>query len=1009
MLHLLSKEACTLHLRNNSLRIMSVLVIVMSLFSSMNLYAQTSAYTGKVIDQVSQQPISGATVRIKGSELATSTDDAGKFSINAQIGDVLEISYLGFLATELKVGSSKSLQVSLLKDNKNLDEVVVIGYGSIRKGDVTSASSHVKPSEFRQSGARNAMDLLQGKVAGLQISRGSGSNPNSGVSIQIRSSTSIEGSNSPLVVIDGIPGGNLDLLQQEDIESIDVLKDGSAAAIYGTRANGGVVLVTTKKGKSGPTRFDYATYVRKEFISRKLDFMNAEQYAEKVKNGVFTGAKDFGEQVDAFDQLVNKDNVSQYHTLAISGGGENNSFRASAYYRDLQGIAKENGRKEYGVRANFTGTGLQNRLTTSVNLTHNFNDANLLGGGGWEWAYTRNPTQGLKNADGTWYYEPTSTNSVARLAEQTYRRQQQTSSVDGKATLQLIEGLSGSVFGSVQRNSYLDGAYANLASEPSIENPNLKIPGGFANQSTYLAIDYAFEPTLDYKTKINEDHTISAVAGYSYRYSVDQSFAGENSGFLNDLLKENNMGVGTQLIAGKSQLSSSKKDNKLIAFFGRANYAYKGKYMFQGIYRREGSSRFGADNKWGNFGSVSAGWNMAEEDFLKDVPFVNQLKLRAGYGLTGNDGQENYRSLVTLGEGNPYINPDGIWRQTWGPTRNPNPNLKWETKKEFNVGVDFQLFESRLGGSLDYYVRKTSDLLGFYTSQQPSFIRNSIFTNVGQISSRGVELALNYTAIRKPDFSWRIDVTASTNSSKMDSFSDDTYKGNPRDFGDIGGFGALGSAIRTFEGGKLGQFYGKRFAGFTEEGKWLFFNKNNEAVPFNQINDSRTDMNNTDLAVLGNAIPRYYASMTHSFNYKNWDFRIFLRGRFGYDILNTNEMFWGNKVSQPNNLLNSAFTDHAQLKDTYMYSDYYLENGSNVKIDEISVGYNFKVRTSYIRNIKMYATVQNLATITKYKGNDPDYINDIGLAPSIDALNTSNNRSPYPATRSFLVGLNIGF
>ncbi len=1004
----LSKQACGLILRMNLLRNLPTLVLVTGLFSGTELYAQVGSYSGKVIDQVSQQPISGATIRIKGTEKATSTDVNGKFSLPAQPNDILEISNIGYLPNQFQLANSKSIQISLQRDDRSLDEVVVVGYGSIRKGDLTSSTSHVKASEFRQSGARNAMDLLQGKVAGLQISRGSGSNPNSGASIQLRSSTSINGSNSPLIVIDGIPGGNLDLLQQEDIESMDVLKDGSAAAIYGTQANGGVILVTTKKGKSGPTKFDYATYVRKEFISRKLDFMSADEYRQKVNEGFLSADNDRGANVDAFDELVNKDNISQYHTLAISGGGENNSFRASAYYRDLQGIAKENGREEYGVRANFTGTGFQNRLTTAVNLTHNFNDANLLGGGGWEWAYNRNPTQSLKNEDGSWYFEETSTNAVARLYQQKRRRQQQTSSVDGKATLQLFEGLSGSLFGSVQRNSYLDTYYATIDSEPSVKLSFPGKPRGVASQGTNLAIDYAFEPTIDYKKTIN-DHNISAVAGYSYRYSVEQRFSGENYGFQNDLLEENNIGLGTQILLGKSLLGSYKEDNKLIAFFTRANYSYKGKYMFQGIYRREGSSRFGKNNKWGNFGSVSAGWNLAEEDFLKDVESINQLKLRAGYGVTGNSGIPNYRSLVLLGPGNPYINPDGQWRQTWGPSRNPNPDLKWETKKETNIGVDFQLFDNRFGGSLDYYVRKTDDLLGTYTSQQPSFIRDQIFTNVGQMSSRGLEVAFNYAIIRKQDFNWRIDVTASTNSSKMDRLSNSTYQGNALDLGDIGGAGDLRQAIRTFEGGKLGQFYGKRFAGFTEEGKWLFYNRNNEAVRFDQINDSRTDLENTDLAVIGNAIPRYYASMTNSFNYKNWDFRIFLRGRFGYDILNTNELFYGNKITKPNNLLNSAFKDHDELNDTYMYSDYYIENGSHLKIDEINIGYNFKIRTSYIRNLKLYATVQNLATISKYKGNDPDYINDTGLAPSIDALNSSNNRSPYPATRSFMIGLNLGF
>lgn len=992
-----------------------LLFLLFTVFININYtvsYAQDRMISGIVTSNADQNPLPGVSVRVQGTMLGTSTNEDGKFNLTVPANAILEISYLGHLTELIEVGSRSNLSIVLQTDAQSMEEVVVVGYGSIKRGDLTSATATVKPGDFRQSGARNAMDLLQGKVAGLQVTRGGGSNPNSGVSLQLRGATSIAGSNSPLVVIDGIPGGNLDLLQQEDIESIDVLKDGSAAAIYGTQANGGVVLVTTKKGKSGTTLFDYANYFRKEFVQMKPDFMNADQYRQKIAEGFISPDNDWGASVDAFDELINRDNLSQYHTLAISGGGDNSSYRASAYYRDLQGIARENGREEYGLRANFTGRGFDDRLTSSVNVTHNFNNANMLVGtnsGGWEWAYTRNPTRALRNADGTWFYEQTTTNAVARLHEEHNRRQQQTSSVDGKIGFEVIKNLTVSAFGSVQRNQWLDGYYASLASEPSVEDDDIDIPGGLAGQETRLDLDYAFEPTIDYKTTINDIHSITAVGGYSYRYSSWQRFKAENAGFVNDIFEENNLTAGTQLVAGRALMESEKEDNKLIAFFGRLNYSYNGKYLFQGIYRREGSSRFGRNNKWGNFGSVSAGWNLAREDFMQNVSFVNDLKLRVGYGITGNQGIPNYRALVTLGTGNPYINPDGVWRQTYGPNRNPNPDLRWERKHELNIGTDFSLFNGKLGGAIDFYNRITKDLLGDYTSQQPAFIRNIIFTNVGQISSKGLELTLNAVAMQRSDFMWTVDFAGSTSRNRMDSFSNDVYQADSQPFGPIGGAGALGSAIRTFEGERLGQFYGKRFAGFTENGSWLFYNRQGEAVPFDQINDSPTDMENTDLAVIGNAIPRFYASLTNTFQYKNFDFRIFLRGRFGYDILNTQELSYGNKVALPNNLLNSAFTKHADLNDTYMYSDYYLENGSHVKIDELTLGYTFKFNTTKVRNFRVYITGQNLATITGYTGNDPDFINDTGIGTDANFPPGVDRRSPYPSTRSVLVGLNIGF
>lgn len=954
--------------------------------------------SGIVTDAQTGQPLVGVTVRLKGSTQATSTDQNGRFSINAERDAVLQFSFIAYTAEEVRVGNSNNLQVKLTADSRSMEEVLVVGFGTARKSEITAASTNIKADDFRQSAARNAMDLLQGKVAGLQVTR-SGSNPNSGVALQLRGATSIAGTNSPLVVIDGIPGGNLDLLQQADIESINVLKDGSAAAIYGTQANGGVILVTTKKGVSGKTRFDYSTYINRDYVQRKLDFMDASEYRQKIAEGLIQN-NDRGGDVNAFDELVNKNNISQYHTLAISGGGDNNSFRASTYYRDLQGIAKENGRKEYGVRANFNAKGLDDKLTTQVDFVTNFNNANLLGGGGWEWAYARNPTIPLHKEDGSWYYEPTSTNEVARLAEEHSRRQQQTTTLSGTVGYEIIRDLKFNMFGSVQRNSWLDGSYATRASEASVENEVGAL--GRATQSSRLEFRYAFEPTISFNRILEDVHSINAVAGYSYRYDVNQNFDATNRGFQNDLLEENNLNAGNQLLAGRASMGSYKNDNTIIGFLGRLIYSYNSKYTIQGTFRRDGSSRFGANNKWGNFGSIGAAWNISSEDFMQEVSFVNDLKLRASYGVTGNQEIGNYRSLVLLSTGNNYIYPDGVWRQTYGPDSNPNPNLRWETKSEYNAGVDFMLFDGRLGGALDVYRRITKDLLGTYTSQQPAFLRSSIFTNVGQISSNGVELTLNAVPVRNENVTWTVDLIGSTNRNRLDSFSDDTYKADYRDFGDIGGFGALGNAIRTFEGSRLGDFYGKRFAGFTEEGKWLFYKRDGSAVPFDQINDSRTDLENTDLAVIGNAIPKYYLSLNSTVRYKSFDFRVFFRGRFDYDILNTTQISYGNRRTS-GNILNDAFTRHAELDDTYMYSDYYLESGSHLKLDEMTIGYTFKLNNERIRNFRIYVTGTNLALFTKYTGNDPDFVSDTGLGPGIDG------RSIYPNTRSLLIGLNFGF
>jgi TonB-linked SusC/RagA family outer membrane protein len=965
--------------------------------------------SGHVISEIGED-MPGVNVVVKGTTIGTVTDASGKFTLEVSDGAVtLILSFIGYLTQEVPVMDRTAVDVQMQPDITTLSEVVVVGYGTQKRAEVTSAVATVKADQFRQTGARNAMDLVQGKVAGLTITRAGGSDPNSGVSMSIRGVTSITGTKEPLVVIDGIPGGNLDLLQQDDIESIDVLKDGSAAAIYGTQANGGVILVTTKKGKSGAATIDYSNYFRREYVKRRPDFMTADEYRDRVAAGQIAPSADDGFSIDGFDEMVNHDNLSQYHNLAMSGGSENTNYRASVTYQDLQGIGRENSRKQYGLRFNLNQKGLNGKLLASMNLATNFNKANLLGGGtnltggSWENVLVRDPRMRYKNADGTWFFQTTNTNELARLEQETSDRQQQTTSLDGKVSLEPIPGLKASMFGSVQRNYWIDGAYKMLTSESSVENGTQGwTNGGYAMKNTEQFIKYAFEPTIEYNRKINTIHNVTLLGGYSWRYEVYEGFKAENAGFMNDRWEDNSLNQGAANLLGKALMSSYKNDNTLIAFFGRVNYALNDKYMAQFILRREGSSRFGNNNKWGNFPAASMGWNISREDFMQGINFLDDLKLRAGYGVTGNAGFPNYSSKVTLSAGNNYGYPDGVWRQTYGPSRNPNPNLRWEKKQEWNFGLDFALFNNRLTGMFDVYNRRTVDLIGSYATQLPAFITESINANVGTIASNGIELTLSGTLVNKANFQWKMDVAASHAKNKMESFSDDLYKVNYREFAPIGGAGALGNAIRTFEGGAIGAFYGKRFAGFSENGEWRFYKRDGTIVPASQIVTS-TDPNQSDLAIIGNGIPKYYLSWANTFTYKNFDMRVFMRGRFGYQILNTMEMSYGNKKFTAGNLLNSTFEKHAQLNDGYQYSDYYLESGSFFKLDEVTLGYNFKLQSSYLRNLRVYVAGQNLAILTGYKGNDPDFVQDTGVEPGVDG------RGPYPSTRSFMVGLNVGF
>ncbi|RYE36096.1 MAG: SusC/RagA family TonB-linked outer membrane protein [Sphingobacteriaceae bacterium] len=977
-------------------------IFILLIFFARAASAQNKEIFGKITDSKTGEPLVGVTVTVTGSSAGANTDGNGifRFSIPASAATI-NVTYIGYEKKEVPITGNGPINISLVESATTLNEVkiVSVGYGTQNANQVSSSTAHVGPEDFRSTGSRNALDLIQGKVAGLQITRTSGSNPNSGVAVQLRGAVTVTGSASPLYVIDGIPGGNLDLLQQDDIESIDVLKDGSAAAIYGSTANAGVIIVTTKKGRKGPPRYEYSSYVRKEYLNQRLNFLTADQFRQRIASGDIK-QQDFGSSTDFYSQLINRDNLTQNHNFAVSGATDKTNYRASINYRDLQGIAEANGRKDYAMRFSVGQTGLNDRLRIQVDLATNLNNANLLGGEGFESELTKNPTLSNYNPDGTYRFDLTSRNELARLNQETNYRKQQTSSASAKADLTIINGLTLSAFGSAQRDSRVDGQYALKASENSLENTNFP-GGGYAARGTSLYQDYAFEPTVQYNKLFDQKHNLTVLGGYSYRYHIEEGFAASNRGFINDLFHEDNLAQGSANALGKASLSSFKNDNTLVALFGRLNYSYLGKYIAAFTIRREGSSRFGNNNKFGNFPAVSAAWLLSEEEFIKKLSWVNSLKFRVGYGETGNSGFANNASRVTLGGGGRYLYPDGQYLETYGPNRNPNPNLKFERKREINLGTDFAFFGSKLTGSIDLFKRTVKDLLDTYTSPQPPFVQSSLYTNVGQISSKGIEIALSYNPVRTKDFRWDIDATGSTLRNTLDSYSNADYKVPYKTFGGIGGAGALGDAITTYEGGELGEFWGKRFAGFTSTGKWLFYNRKGEAVTNDLINNSK-DRNVTDLVKIGNAIPKYYASLSNNFGYKNFNLKVFLRGKFDYDILNTTALSYANKTWS-GNLLQSTFTKYASINDTYQYSDYYVESGSYVKVDEVTLGYNLKLKSKYVNRLYIYATGQNLGTFTKYSGSDPDYIQDTGTGPGID------NRSAYPSTRSFLIGVNVGF
>ena len=961
---------------------------------------QQNTVTGRVTDY-SGMGLPGATVLVKGTTIGTITDPNGNYSLsNVTPQSVLAFTFVGMISQEVIVGNQRIINITMQEETIGIEEIVAIGYGTLKRREVTSSVETIREEDFNAGGTLNPLDLIQGKVAGLNITRTQGSNPNAGVSIQLRGVTSLTGTRTPLIVVDGIPGGNLDLIQQDDIESFNVLKDGSAAAIYGTRGNAGVILITTKKGRAGTPQFDYNTYFQREFVDSKPDYLTATDFRDLISKGLINANQDFGASTDLYDELIDKNNLSQYHNFAASGGSANTNYRASIYYNEAKGIAKENYRDQFGGRININQKGLQDRLSLQLNVASNFNLANLLGGsdGDFEQAIQRNPTASLYNPDGT-FMETMAFNNynpLSRLAHRINERNQQTFSSDIRMQLQIINGLSASAFGSYVRNQNIDRNYRSTKDWD--QRVGTTFQGmAFASKSNSLSWTQTFESTIDYFTTIAEIHAITALAGYSYQYSAFESFNVNNNGFTTDGFLDWNLGAGTAIqntLLPRPGMGSSKEDNTLVAFFGRVNYSLMEKYFVQAIFRHEGSSRFGANYKWGNFPAISAGWSISEEDFINNIAFIDELKIRVGYGVTGNQGIPNYQSLTTLATGGVY--PQfGVYHQTFGAARNPNPNLRWEQKAEINVGVDFAVLNNRISGSVDVYNRTTKDLLHNYSAQQPPFVRATLYTNVGSIQNHGVELQLSALAYKNNNFSWNINFSGNSQFNKLTKLSSDVFRANWLEFAGLPSPGNLGPAIRLEEGGAVGNFYGKRFAQFDENGKWLFYKADGTTGLAGQITPD-------DLTIIGNGVPNYHASLGNRFTYKNFDLTVLFRGKFAFDILNTKEMYFGNKKWLPNNLLRSAITTHDKLNDDPQFSDYYIEKGDFVKLDNLTLGYNIKLRTSYIRSMRMYVTGRDILTFTGYSGIDPE-LQDTGFEPGIDS------RGFYPRTQSWTIGLNVGF
>lgn len=959
---------------------------------------QTFVITGQVTDK-DRNPIIGANIIIKGTTTGTVTDIDGKYSLEASQNAVLQISYIGYIAQTIPVNAQRKINIKLLEDSQSLEEVVVVGYGTQKKGEVASAISSIKSEDFLKTPSTDASQLIKGKVPGLSIITPD-ANPTSTSEISLRGMTTLMASASPLVLIDGIPG-DLNSVSPDDIQQIDVLKDGSAAAIYGTRGTNGVILITTKNAQGEmPTEVNVNAYISTQQIVKKLPFMNAEQYRQRVKEGV-AGAQDDGATTDWLDE-VTRTPFTQIYNISLRGGSRTTNYVASFEYRGLNGLIKRTNNQMYYPRVEITHRMFNNKLKLNASLS-GFKQTYFSGSDGGSYnsevyrnALIYNPTTPVYNSEGK-YSESTKNeyyNPVALLNEVEGENQASNLRMFANATFTPIEGLDIKYL--VSSNTYYQtrGYYETQSHKSTWRDGK----NGFASKGTTRKAQDLSELTVQWRKTLT-DHTFTLLAGYSWQRDRYSNYWMQNYNFPSDDYTHNNMGSGQALKDGKASEYSEANESRLIGYFGRLNYSYKGKYMFAASIRHEGSTKFGADHKWGNFPSVSAAWNIKGEDFFDDVKALSILKLRAGYGITGTVPSDPYMSLNTLNFGT-YTYYDGEWIKTIRPDSNANPDLRWEKKKEVNVGIDFGFLNDRITGNIDYYNRKTEDLLWRYTVPSPPYLFSTMVANAGSMRNQGVEVGVSVIPIQTKDFQWTTSVNYSTNKNKLLSLSNDQFISSG--YSDQGSTGEplQSSTHRIQEGEPIGNFWGYKVIDIDEKGHWIIEGSDGNPKPIAELQP-------TDKQVIGNGLPKHYLNWNNSLAWKGFDFNLTMRGAFAFDILNMPRLQYGAPVMLARgNVLNEAFENKfgkmpLAVDQELQYVSYYIEKGNYWKIDNLTLGYTFGFN-NWLKSLRVYGQISNLATITSYSGIDPE-VSISGLAPGVD------NKNRYPSTRTYTLGVSVKF
>jgi len=985
-----------------------LLVCLLMLFATASVFAQDRTVSGQVTDSDTDDPIPGVNILIQGTTQGTVTDIDGNYEMTVPSdGAILLFSYVGYKSQTIDIGTRSTVNIALVADVTALSEIVVTGYGTQEKKEITSAVASVKEKDFNQGNVNDAAQLLQGRVAGLSITPDNAGNPNAGYTVRLRQTSTIGANVQPLIVIDGIIGGDLNNVDPRDIASIDVLKDGSAAAIYGTRGSSGVVIVTTKTGSEGRFDVDLNAYWVVESIYREQDILSSNDW-RRLSSEINAGV-DYGHDTDWYDEITQTANTQVYN-LALSGGSKQTTYRASINYRDADGTLINTGFQRINARLNLNQKALNDRLTLTFLTAGTFNRAEYGFDDAWRYATIYNPTAPVRDETNPdydrWggyyqnvlfdYYNP-----VAILEQNSNDGSDSRINLAGKAAYEIIDGLTVDAFYSLQvieevRNQYYAKESFWVGSDRN----------GNARKQSEQVWNQLFESTVNWNTDFGRTN-MTLLGGYSYQEFYREGFFARGGDFVTNFFEYNNLSAAKEFNDGLGEVDSWKESAKLIAFFGRVNFNLDETYFLSASVRQEGSSRFGTGNKWGTFPAASAGVELA--NFIGSSA-VDNLKFRVSWGITGNIPGESYLSLLRLGPGSSFFY-NGEFIPSYAPISNDNPDLKWETKSEWNIGFDFSLLGSKLFGAFDFYTRKTSDLLYLFNVPQPPNLYNQAWVNVGELKTSGLELALTWAAVERPNISYSTTITPTVYLQNDLVKLSGEFNGATLEFGTqtLGAMGAPGmSAVplqRVSEGEPLGQIWTQVYEGIGENGDLLLKDTNGDGT-----------IDELDRQVTGSGIPDFEFGWANNFTFaRNWDLSIFFRGVFGHDLLNKYRAFY--EVPQgigSYNTFQGAFDLKNPTTGAYMnsssglLSSYHVENADFFSLDNLSLGYNFNMDNSgAFRNIRVYLAANNLFMITGYKGPDPnpryDDENNDPLVTGIDY------RNRWILTRSFSIGATFGF